>query len=69
MTKLEQAIDKVKSLPEATQDQLADLLLSLTDNPAQKEYLFSDEEWAGIEDVLKNDTGSFTVDEVFASLK
>lgn len=69
MTKLEQAIDKVKSLPEAAQDQLADLMLSFTDNPTQDEYIFSDEAWAGIDDVLKNDKGSFTVEEVFDSLK
>lgn len=68
MTKLQSIVADIEALPADERRELVSLVLHL-DNPTQKEYVFSDEEWAGIEDVLKNDTGSFTVDEVFASLK
>ncbi len=66
MTKLEQAIDKVKSLPEVTQDQLADLLLLFTDN--QSIFMFNTEESAELDRRLTNLKGTRSIEEVFAAL-
>jgi hypothetical protein len=66
MTKLEQAIDKVKSLPEATQDQLADWLLSFADN--QPIFIFTPEESAELDRRLANLKVTRSIEEVFATL-
>ena len=66
MTKLEQAINKVKTLPEATQEQLAELLLSFADN--QSVFTFTPEESTELDRRLANLQGTRSIEEVFAAL-
>jgi hypothetical protein len=68
MTKLQSIVAEIKALPVDEQREVISQLEYLT-SPVQDEYHFTDEEWAEIDDVLKNDTGSFTVEEVFEELR
>ena len=65
MTKLEQAINKVKSLPEAAQDQVADLMLSFTDK--QSIFMFTPEESEELDRRLASLKGTRSIEEVFAA--
>jgi hypothetical protein len=68
MTKLQSIVAEIKALPVDEQREVISQFEYLT-SPVHDEYIFTDEEWAEIDNVLKNDTGSFTVEEVFDELK
>jgi hypothetical protein len=68
MTKLQSIVAEIEALPASERHELFSMVLRL-DGPMREAHVFTDEEWAEIDDVLKNDTGLFTVDEVFDSLK
>jgi cyclopropane fatty-acyl-phospholipid synthase-like methyltransferase len=68
MTKLQSIVAEIKTLSVEEQREVISQLEYLTPS-TQDEYIFTDEEWAEIDDVLKNDTGSFTVEEVFNELR
>ena len=65
MTKLQTVISKFEKLPTEQQDRLADFLQELTLSNNQ-EFSFSETERASIKELLKNDTASYTFDDVFA---
>ena len=68
MTKLQSIVAEIKALPVEEQREVIAQFEYLT-SPVQDEFIFTDEEWAEIDDVLKNDMGSFTVEEVFEELR
>ncbi len=68
MTKLQSIVAEIKALPVNEQREVISQFEYLTTS-VQDEYIFTDEEWAEIDDVLKNDTGSFTMEEVFSEIK
>ena len=68
MTKLQTIVAEIKALPVDEQREVISQFEYLT-AAVQDEYIFTDEEWAEIDDMLKNDTGSFTVEEVFDTLR
>lgn len=68
MTKLQTIIAEIKTLPVEEQREVISQFEYLATS-VQDEYIFTDEEWVEIDDVLKNDTGSFTVEEVFQEIK
>jgi hypothetical protein len=94
MTKLEQLVQEIKTLPEATQEQAAQLLAAFAHS--QKPFIFTDEEskeldrrfsemeqahtfdevflltdaeLADLDNRIKNDTVTFTHEEVMAALR
>jgi len=68
MTKLLTIEAEFKTLPADEQREFISRHAHLVE-PAQEEYIFSDEEWAEIEDRIKNDTETFSVEEVMATLR
>lgn len=68
MTKLQAVISRFQALPPEDQDKLADLLNDFI-IPKEGEYIFSDAEWAEIEERIKDKKETFTVDEVMDSLR
>jgi hypothetical protein len=66
MTKLEQLVQEIKALPEATQEQAAELLSAFTH--AQKPFIFTAEESVELDRRLKEMRQTYSIDEVFASL-
>jgi hypothetical protein len=68
MTKLQTLEAEFQTLPIGEQREFVSKFSHLVTRD-QDEYIFSDDEWAEIDDVLKNDTGSFTVEEVFDSIR
>jgi hypothetical protein len=67
MTKLQAIEAEFQTLPVQEQRELISKFVHLI-APEQGEYLFSDTEWADIQDRRVNDTKTFTHEEVMASL-
>jgi len=67
MTKLQSIEAEFQALSVHEQRELISKYVHLV-VPVQREYLFSDAEWADIQDRRMNDTKTFTHDEVMVSL-
>jgi hypothetical protein len=66
MTKFEQLVQEIKALPEATQEQAAQLLAAFAHS--HKPFIFTNEESKELDRRFTEMKKTYSIDEVFASL-